>query len=196
VLEETKPSGCGLNGLDPAVESFRRTVADGGCEPGQNPIQAILQHSCDFFDGLEARTDGPGVPGVKELPTSNRIGLVPEVSKQFLQAPRSPGCQSALPKFRQLFILFTAQILRIEQQRLPHPLEPVVSGLLQLSMFQTTNLVDSLIQILRNMKSVMHDQCFWNIRLCAGLVGLPHVHADSLNLLPLRLRQCTPQLIG
>ena len=51
-------------------------------------------------------------------------------AKQLLDAPRATGRQSALSECCEFVILFVAQILRIEQQRLSHAFEAVVTRLL------------------------------------------------------------------
>ena len=46
------------------------------------------------------------------------------------------------------------------------------------------------------MKAVMHDSSLRDGSLCACLIGLPHVHADCLDLAPLLVGQGFPQSVG
>jgi hypothetical protein len=50
MLEDTKASRCGLNGLDAAAESFGRSVADGCGKRSQNSIKTVLQHASHLLD--------------------------------------------------------------------------------------------------------------------------------------------------
>ena len=78
-------------------------------------------------------------------------------AEQLLDAPRATGRQSALSECCEFVVLFVAQILRIEQQRLSHAFEAVVTRLLQFAVLRASNLVDRFIQILRNVKTVVDN---------------------------------------
>jgi hypothetical protein len=72
MLEDTKASRCGLNGLDAAVESCERSVGDRCGKPGQDAIKASLQHASDRPDQRKSAADSPRVTGVKEDSATDR----------------------------------------------------------------------------------------------------------------------------
>jgi hypothetical protein len=84
VLEDTKASRCGLNGLDAAVESFGRSVADGAGKPDQDSIKAIVQHASHLLEWGESTADRPCVPRVEEGSDADCMDLLPKEAEHLL----------------------------------------------------------------------------------------------------------------
>ncbi len=63
-------------------------------------------------------------------------------------------------------------------------------------MFRAADFVNGFVQILCDMKAVIHNSDIRDASLRACLKGLPHIHADCLDPAPLLTGQGFPQLFA
>lgn len=112
------------------------------------------------------------------------VELIPKLHEHFLIGSGFGGLQIPSTKF------FEGQgLLAINQGALkPEELcigKALVCLLKQLAMSLTPHLINGFIEVLRDVKTVMHNLGFWDCSLHGGNECSPHVQAHSLHLLEL-----------
>ena len=155
----------------------------------------ILEHPGLFLDRLQSASNGPGILFVKVTPGPSRIAIiVPEAMEACLDRPDSGHLQVGLFEFTELLGEGFIEMRFIDQPVKFGACQTLISGCLECFVLLATHFIDGLIEVLANVKPIMHNIRLRQLFLYRMPVRFPYVHSDSRDLLLLFWCQWSPSL--
>jgi hypothetical protein len=156
VFKDTAASCCGLDRLNPTVESFSAGPLLIGEE---NHVRMLSRrffsiHATFLMASSLLRMAHACHKSRNARP--HRVAFLPEEADQRLETQCMAGRECTFRECCVFLVLFVARIFRIEQQHLSHAFESIITALLKFTVLRAANFVNSLIQILRNLKVSIH----------------------------------------
>ena len=116
----------------------------------------IFDHPGFFLDRRQSTPNGPGIPFVKVTPGLSRIAMLPEVTETCLDGSGPRYLQVCLFEFTELLREDFIEILFIDQPVKFGACQTPISGCLECFVLLATHFIDRLIEVLANVKPIMH----------------------------------------
>ena len=116
----------------------------------------ILDHPGLFLARLQPSSDGPGIPFVKMTPSPSCIAIVPEATEACLDGPGSGHLQVGLFECIKLLREDFIEMRFVDQPVKFGACQTSISGFLECLVLLATYFIDGLIEVLANMKPIMH----------------------------------------
>ena len=118
----------------------------------------------------------------------------PEPAEVFFQSPAASRFQVTLAEIAKVDDVFVREMVFTEQPELSRPFQPSILPALKFLVLHPADLVHRFIEMLADMKLVVHDFSLRSQLASGFLVGARHVHGNRSNLLALAFRQRFPEL--
>jgi hypothetical protein len=134
----------------------------------------------------------PEVPSLEVFPREGFVMVIPQVSKVFLDRPRTADPQVFGSDRVELLSSPNGDVLLAPQPQILGPLQYLFAPLRELLVFALSDLVHSLKHMAHYMKTIKYDlpSSFRNIGLCGRDIGIPHIHGYRFNTFKLLLLNC------
>ena len=116
----------------------------------------IFEHPGLFLDRFQPTSNGPGIPFVKVTPGPSRIAMIPEATAACLDDPGSGHLQVGLFEFTELLGEDFIEILFVDQPVKFGAYQTSISSFLERFVLLATYFIDGLIEVLANVKPIMH----------------------------------------
>ena len=118
----------------------------------------MFDHSGLFLNRFQSASNGPSIPFVKVTSGSSRIAIVPEVTEACLDSLGSGHLQVGLFEFTELLREGFIEMRFIDQPVKFGACQTLISGFLECFVLLVTHFIDGLIEVLANVKPIIHNK--------------------------------------
>ena len=195
VFKVTIASGIAYERLDLGVVSFTNGIAYWIQGVVEQAIQMLLQHVRDLGQWFKFKASHPTPPVIEKGSSLAGTAELPELGEGLFGRPGFGYFQiKFFDHIKHLFVIIIP-VLRSTKEQVFSSLKPVLALIGQFLALGSSYLVNSFVEVLGNVKTIMHDTGLGSVQHSCFHISRPHVHCRCINLMS-RIAQRFKQGVG